>query len=222
MIKETEKINVLNYNENRVSLVVSPDKSYSFEPSADGITPVAIPMTIDEIRYANNFNAFRNGMLFFDKKKEKDVYEALDIRDWQNILTNQQIADIILHPTYEGLSKIVAIKDSAMFERVRAAYQKLQTEGNHDISIRVVQIIHTRYKELLNRQIHTSIELTKKDIPDTVSNEEMENLKTQNEAMQVQISEMKSLIEKLMAQQSGTGTNDNDVKKPSKTAKKVL
>ena len=58
MIKETEKISVLNYNENRVSIKVSPTESYSFEPSLDGVNPTTISMTIDQIRYANNHNVF--------------------------------------------------------------------------------------------------------------------------------------------------------------------
>ena len=58
MIKETEKINVLNYNENRVSVEVAPNKSYSFEPSVDGETPTVIPMSIDEIRYAEQLYSF--------------------------------------------------------------------------------------------------------------------------------------------------------------------
>ena len=128
MIKETEKISVLNYNENRVSVVVSPDKSYSFDPSTDGETPTVIPMTIDEIRYANNSSAFKTGLLFFDKTKEEDVYETLNIVDWKNILKNSDIRDIILHPTYEGLDRIISVKDSSTFERIRTAYQKLVTE----------------------------------------------------------------------------------------------
>ena len=71
MIKETEKISVLNYNENRVSVEVAPNKSYSFEPSNDGVIPTVIPMSIDEIRYANNSTAFKNGTLFFDKSREE-------------------------------------------------------------------------------------------------------------------------------------------------------
>lgn len=211
MIKETEKIGVLNYNENRVSLVVAPDKSYSFDPSIDGESPTIISMTIDEIRYANNFNAFRNGMLFFEESKAEDVYNILGIKDWKNILTNKDIREIILHPTYEGLEKLIAIKDSAMFERVRAAYHKLKTEDAHDISIRVVQIINTRYKELLNRQVNTSIVLTKKDIPDAINSAEVNDLKAQNAAMQEQMSQMQALIEKLMASQ------DNTEKKPKRT-----
>ena len=137
MIKETEKISVLNYNENRVSVEVAPNKSYSFEPSNDGVTPTVIPMSIDEIRYANNSTAFKNGTLFFDKSREEEIYKELNITDWQNILSNDAIREIILHPTYDGLNRIIAIKDRAEFERVRAVFHKLKQDETHDDSVRV-------------------------------------------------------------------------------------
>ena len=215
MIKETEKISVLNYNENRVSVEVAPHKSYSFEPSPDGKTPTVIPMTIDEIRYANNSSAFRNGTLFFDKAKEEDVYKELNIDNWKDILTNSDIEDIILHPSFDGLQKLIEIKDTASFERVRAAFHKLKQDGTHDVSVRVAQIINTRYKELLNRKIHTSIQLSKKDIPEIAHNEEMDELKAQNAAMQEQMAQMQKMIEQMMASQQKS-VSEPEEEKPLK------
>lgn len=210
MIKETEKINVLNYNENRVSTMVSPTENFSFEPSFDGVTPTVIPMTIDQIRYANNHNAFRGGFLFFEKDKEKEVYETLGIHNWEEILTNKDIRDIILNPTYDGLQKIISIKDSAVFERVRAAFHKLKVEGTHDISVRVAQIIDTRYKELQEKKVNSSLVLEKKDIP-TANVEEVESLKAENKAMQEQLAKMQEMMEKLLNQSSSTNENkEND------------
>jgi len=197
VIKDLNKIAVFNYNENRVSVEVAPGKSYSFEPSSDGETPTVIFMTIDEIRYANNSKAFKNGMLFFDKDMEEELYDELHIADWKNILTNDAIKNIILHPTFEGLSKIISIKDSAEFERVRAVFHKLRVENNQDISVRVSQIIETRYKELLNRRLTTSIELTKNDIPEQVDTMAVNELKTQNILMQEQIAKMQKMIEEM-------------------------
>ena len=194
MIKETEKISVLNYNENRVSVIAAPDKSYSFDPSVDGVTPCVIPMTMDEIRYANNSGAFKNGMLFFDPNCEEDVY-------WKDILKNKDIENIIVNPTYDGLTKLISIKDSAVFERIRTVYQKIKNEGTNDISVRVEQIIKTRYKELLNRQINTSIVLTKKDVPEKVSSDEVDTLKEQNRSMQEQLEKMQKMMEQMMANQ---------------------
>lgn len=222
MIKETEKISVLNYNENRVSVIVSPDKSYSFDPSADGIIPCVIPMTMDEIRYANNSGAFKNGMLFFDPNCEQDVYESLNIANWEDILKNKDIENIIINPTYDGLTKLISIKDSSVFERIRTVYQKIKNEGTNDISVRVEQIIKTRYKELLNRQINTSIVLTKKDVPDKVSSDEVDILKAQNKNMQEQLEKMQKVMEEMMAGQITTvATSETDTKKSSGRPKKV-
>ena len=220
MIKETEKISVLNYNANRVSVEVAPNKSYSFEPSNDGVTPTVIPMSIDEIRYANNSTAFKNGTLFFDKSREEEIYKDLNITDWQNILSNDAIREIILHPTYDGLNRIIAIKDSAEFERVRAVFHKLKQDETHDVSVRVSQIINTRYKELLNRQINTSIVLTKKDIPETVNSAEVDELKAQNAAMQEQMAQMQKLIEQMMATQNTANNTSNKEENPKEETKK--
>lgn len=219
MITQAEKINVLNYNENKVSVMVSPTESFTFEPSVDGETPSVIPMTFEQIRYANNYNTFRGGFLFFDKNKEKEIYEELGITNWESILNNKEIREILLSPSYEGLNKIVDIKDSAVFERVRAVFHKLKAEGTNDISVRVQQIINTRYKELQNKKVNTSIVLEKKDIAQSVPNKEVESLKAENKAMQEQLANMQAMMEKLLAQQSAK-TETNESKKETTTPKK--
>ena len=221
MIKQAEKINVLNYNENKVSVMVSPTDSFTFEPSVDGEIPSVIPMTFEQIRYANNYNTFRGGFLFFEESREKEIYEELGITNWESILNNKEIRSILLNPTYEGLKKIVDIKDSAVFERVRAAFHKLKIEGTNDISVRVQQIISTRYKELQNKKTTTSIVIEKKDIVSPVHSKEVESLKAENKAMQEQLANMQAMMEKLLAQQPSTATNDTtDNKKETTTQKK--
>lgn len=214
MAIETVKINVLNYNENRVSLMVSPDKSYSFDPSPDGVTPTVIPLTMEEVRYGNNSNAFKNGMLFFEEQQKEDIYNELGIPNWKDILRNKDIREIILHPTYDGLSRIISIEDGSMFERVRGVYHKLLSEGNYDISVRVEQIIRTKYKELINGHVKTSIELTKKDFNnDTVNIGEIKALREQNESLQKQVNELKKLIESMASPKN----NDSETIKKSPT-----
>lgn len=221
MIRQTEKINVLNYNENKVSVMVSPTDSFTFEPSVDGETPSVIPMTFEQIRYANNYNTFRGGFLFFEDTRAKEIYEELGINNWENILNNKQIQEILLNPTYDGLKKIVDIKDSAVFERVRTAFHKLKSEGTNDISVRVQQIINTRYKELQNKKVNTSIVIEKKDIVSSVPNQEVESLKAENKAMQEQLANMQAMMGKLLAQQSSVATtNTTNTKKEATTQKK--
>ncbi len=219
MIKQEEKINVLNFNENKVSVMISPTESFTFEPSVDGEIPSVIPMTLEQIRYANNYNAFRGGFLFFEENKEKEIYEDLVITNWENILRNKEIEEILLNPSYEGLKKIVDIKDSAVFERVRAVFHKLKTEGTNDISVRVQQIINTRYKELQNKKVTTSIVIEKKDLAQSVPNKEVESLKAENEAMQEQLANMQAMMEKLLAQQS-VKSETNEPKEETTAPKK--
>lgn len=222
----TEKINVLNYNENRVSLMVSPDKAYSFDPSPDGVTPTVIPLTMEEVRYGNNSNAFKNGMLFFEESQKEDIYNELGIANWKEILRNEDIREIILHPTYDGLSRIISIEDGSMFERVRGVYHKLLSEGNYDISVRVEQIIRTKYKELINGHVKTAIQLTKKDFNNNAANNaELKALKEQNESLQEQIAQLKELVES-MAASKNNGDSENiksnaaETKNPTTSGKK--
>lgn len=219
MITQAEKINVLNYNENKVSVMVSPTESFTFEPSIDGEIPSVIPMTFEQIRYANNYNTFRGGFLFFEESREKEIYEELGINNWEGILNNKEIREILLNPSFEGLKKIVDIKDSAVFERVRAAFHKLKSEGTNDVSVRVQQIINTRYKELQNKKVNTSIILEKKDIVQSAPNKEVESLKAENKVMQEQLANMQAMMEKLLATQSAK-TETNETKKEPTTPKK--
>ena len=177
--------------------MVSPTQSYCFDASPNGEEPTVIPMTIDEIRYVNNSNAFRGGYLFFEEDKQKDIYEALNIRNWKDILSNKAIREILLHPTFDGLQKIVTIQDVTVFERVRAALHKINFEGTHDVSVRVSQIVNTRYKELQEKKINTSIVLEKKDIPE-VKSQEVDQLRAENKAMQEQMLKMQEMMEQLM------------------------
>lgn len=221
MIKQTEKINVLNYNENKISVMVSPTDAFTFESSIDGEIPSVIPMTFDQIRYANNYNTFRGGFLFFEEDRAKEIYEELGINNWEDILSNRKIQEILLNPTYEGLKKIIDIKDSAVFERVRTAFHKLKTEGTNDISVRVQQIISTRYKELQNKKVNSSIIIEKKDIISPVPNREVESLKAENKAMQEQLANMQAMMERLLAQQPVIITTDsNETKKETAILKK--
>lgn len=198
MIKDGEKIGVLNYNENGVSLHISPTETRYLDRSRDGATPTVVFLTMEQIRYANNYNAFKTGILFFEKNKEKDVYEELNIDDWKNILTNKDIRDIIKHPTYDGLKKIISIDNDYTFERVRAAYHKVTYEENYDISIRVAQIIETRYKEIRNKKLKTAIVLEKNDVATSGNSKEVEDLKASNAEMKKQLEEMTRMMASMM------------------------
>lgn len=221
-INENKLINVLNYNENPVAITTHV-REYLCQ-SAEHDSPSITPLTFSEIESLNsNSNAFKIGTLRFPADIEKDVYEALRITGWEEILTNKDIEDIILHPSLSGLSKLIDIKNVQLFERVRGVFFSLKNTNHYDISTRVERIINTRYKELCNKQIKTDIVLSSKDTNATIPNEEVTALKEQNNALQEQMEKMQKMIEQMMNMQSNSSRAlniDEDKEEAEKQPKK--
>lgn len=196
-INENKLINVLNYNENPVAIKTHV-REYLCQ-SAEHDAPSITPLTFSEIESLNsNSNAFKIGTLRFPTEIEKDVYEALRITDWEEILTNKDIEDIILHPSLSGLTKLIEIKNVQLFERVRGVFFSLKNTNQYDISTRVERIVNARYKELCNKQIKTDILLSTKDTNTAITNEEVDALKEQNLALQEQMEKMQKMMEQMM------------------------
>ncbi|MDR6779348.1 MULTISPECIES: hypothetical protein [Paenibacillus] len=86
--------------------------------------------------------------MWFDGEFSDEIYEKLSIRDYKDILTNQDIKNIILRPTKEGLTKLIKIQSASLFERVRGLVIQLENTKFYDISTRVKNVVEERYKEL--------------------------------------------------------------------------
>ncbi len=224
-INENKLINVLNYNDNVV--VIKTHKAEYLCPSQENGQPSITPLTFAEVESLNsNSNAFKIGTLRFPEDIQENVYNEIRISDWKDILTNETIEDIILHPSLEGLTKLISIKSVALFERVRGIFFSLKNTNQYDISTRVEKIINARYKELNNRQIKTNIILTTKDTNAQIPNDEVNALKEQNEMMKTQLESMQKMMEQMMAMQSNQlkesaeNTKDDNDEKPLETEKK--
>ena len=221
---ENKLINVLNYNENPVA-IATHQREYLCSP-AEGENPSITPLTFSEIESLNSSsNAFKIGTLRFPSEVEADIYEALRITDWEDILTNEAIEDIILHPSLDGLTKIVKIQNASLFERVRGVFFSLKNSNQYDISTRVEKVITARYKELCNGKIKTKIILTPKDTIPITSSEDVNALKAQNEEMKNQMLQMQQMMEQMMKMQqaqseSDKEAEDNEKKVETETKKK--
>ena len=202
MIKDMKTINVLNYNSSTVVISTKHD-SYAIEPAIDSDNPTILPLTLDEILYANaNSMAFKSGILRFPEDIEKEMYEDyLRIPNWESLLTIKQIENIILHPTMEGLTKLVSVKDSGIFDRIRGVFIRLKNTTNDDISLRVEKIIEARGNELRNGIRNTQIVIKARDAVSTVSTDEVDGLKKQNEDLQNQLNEMQAMMAEFLASQ---------------------
>jgi hypothetical protein len=209
IINENKLINVLNYNENPVAIKTHV-REYLCQ-AAENDTPSITPLTFSEIESLNsNSNAFKIGTLRFPSDTEAEIYEALRITDWEEILTNKDIEDIILHPSLSGLTKLIAINNVQLFERVRGVFFSLKNTNQYDISTRVEKIVVTRYKELCNRQIKTGIVLSTKDTSTTVPSEEVNALKEQNIVLQEKMLQMQKMIEQMIAMQTASATKTTE------------
>ena len=221
-IKDMKTINLLNYNEN-VVVVSTKHDSYAIEPAINSETPTILPLTLDEILYINgNSYAFKTGLLRFPEDIEKEMYEDhLRIPNWKDLLTVKDMENIILRPTVDGLTKLVNIKDSGIFDRVRGVFTRLKNTTDNDISLRVEGIIKTRADELRKGIRNSAIIIKAKDAVSSVSTEEVDTLKEQNAALQEQMAQMQKMMEQMLsAQNSSVNTSNTSESKETATAPK--
>lgn len=204
---DTQNINVLNYNENEV-FVDSAREHYKFSASRDGKTPSIVPMSLDELQYiASNTDIIITGWLTFDENVKEELYEKLRIANWKDILTNEDIKDILTSPTKEGLQKLIDIKSQTYFDRVRIVMFRLMQDGV-DITTKVDRIVEQRYNELRKKQRNSSIIITKKDTQVFATPEDVKALSEQNATLQSQLIEMKRMMEEMMSMQNAQKTDE--------------
>ncbi len=209
---DTQNISVLNYNENSV-FVDTATNHYTFRGSKDGKRPVEVPMPLNEVKYiASNTNLIDTGWLTFEDEFKREIFEDyLKIRDWEEILTNERIEEILLHPTVDGLRKLIEITNITQFDRVRIVMHRLKSD-NADITMKVENLVNTRYKELTRRLRKSKIVITAKDVGSSIGSDEADTLRKQNESLQAQMAEMQLMMKRMMEQQSVPKASEEDVK----------
>ena len=217
---DLQNITVLNYNENDV-FVDSSKEHYKFNASRDGVTPTMQNISISDLQYiCSNTDIIVTGWLTFDEDEKEEIYTALRLPNWREILTNKDIENILTNPTMEGLQRIIDITNPTYFDRVRIVMFRLLSDGV-DISSKVKNVIDRRYNELQKRQRVSSIILNPRVEEKKVSNEQMQELTEQNVKLQEQLEQMKQMMEKLMSAQTSTVTTNADTDKTSaETTKK--
>lgn len=205
LIKDMKTISVLNPNQNIVVVSTKHD-SYTMESASDSNNPTILPLTLDEILYVNgNSAAFKSGILRFDKEIEQEMYEEyLKIPNWKDLFNITDIENIILHPTIDGLTKLVTIKDSGIFDRIRGVFVRLKNTTDNDISLRVENIISTRSDELRRGIRNSQIVIKAKDAISVIPSEEVDALKEQNKNLQEQMDNMQKMMKQMMDKQNST------------------
>lgn len=194
---------VLNYNTSPVS--IRTRHSSELIPAGDDKSPSSVPLSLDDIVYANNSgNAFKCGLLRFEPEYEEEIYNELRIANWKDILTNKELYDIILDPDMDGLQRLIDISDPMYFDRVYGAFVGLKNDGA-TISTKVDEIMRIRRNELKEHKKISAIHLTKKSVSDEDPRDaKIAQMEAQMEAMQ-----------KLLEQLSSASTADVKPKKKS-------
>lgn len=139
---------------------------------------------MDEIKYVNNSKVFKSGILEFPSDLEDEIYEVLRI-DKDKVLKFNEIRDILLNPTKDGLTKILSITSLSNFDRVRGQFQKLKYDG-YKLTLDVADLIDKRTKELFNNKIKSDVMIEKIDM-------EGKNQKRVDE-LERQLEEMKAML----------------------------
>lgn len=211
-IKENVSIPVLNYNESNVCIPTNIS-THILPPAVDGVPSVDY-LSFAEINYVNGISdCFRTGMVRFDDNDKEEVYSALNIANWENILTNEEIRDILLNPTIDGLQRIIDVTNRSIFDRIRTIFVSLKENTDNDISNRVIKIMETREQEFKRGVYKTQIVLKPKDIPEkSVSNDEINAIKEQNAMLMEQLAEMQKMIASLKNDKSETSNTETTKK----------
>ncbi len=215
MLDKNKTYLVLNYNGSPVA-VSTRHESYII-PGGSSVSPSSMPLSVDEIVQINSHsNVFKMGILWFEEEFQEDLYKECRIRNWQDILTDSEIEDIILHPTLEKLERLLSIENEQYFERCYGIYIGLKN-SNHSIKKNVENVMLARRKELRNKKYKTGILLTKKETP-AVSEEILKETQEKNEKLTKEVDELKAMVAQLLAAQQ----NSAPVKVKTETTEKKI
>ena len=211
-ISKTKNYLVLNCSPSQVAISTKYE-SY-LVPGGTPESPGTLPLTFDEIAVVNSTSpVFKIGLLRFEPKEEEEMYDALSIVGWRDILTEEKIEAILLHPTKEDLERILAIDNIAYFERIRGVLIGLKSAGV-DVSNRIDNLIEKRRVELAKHQRKTAIQLVERKQP------EEQPSKAEFDSMKKQLADMKAMMEKLLAHEDAPKQDTNAAeKKPVRTNK---
>lgn len=207
-------ITLQNYNPFTVFIPTQLGRTFKLDPCIDNI-PTLVTVQFNDCEYVNGqSSAFRTGLLIpkLNEEENKEFYEALNIYNYEDILTNDKIEKILKTPTIEGLNKILEIEDDSLFERVRTILIKLKNLNGFSISTKVIDLVNIRYSELKKGKRKTEYVIQESHINnDIIKSETIEQLKEQkakNEQLERELNELKANMAKFIQSQKTSVDDD--------------
>lgn len=188
-LNQNKQYLVFNYCSSPITVATRHDSHII--PGGTHEEPSTFPFTLEELAFINNNSGvFKYGLLWFEEEYAPALYDYLRIRDYDKIMTDEQITDMLLHPTPDGLQAILDITNDVYFNRVRGIYTHLK--NTRDISGRVGRLIAARYKEILNKKLTSSITIERTQV-----NSESPSSNKQVAALEERINNLEGLLNKI-------------------------
>lgn len=171
-----ENIKLLNYMSSPVS-VSTRDKNLLIAPCVDGV-PGFEYFTEREIEYINSVSTvLRTGALEFEEDIRDKMYRKLSIPDWETrCLFENDLDNMLLHPSLATMQRIVDITDLISIERVRGHVVRL-IANQADVSVKVRDIVNKRFEEINRGERKSKIVLSPAVPKKTAAEEEIAELK---------------------------------------------
>lgn len=215
-VMEKKFIDVLNCDDNVVTISSLNGKGYTFEPGSVE-DPCVIPIPPEEIMYMNSTcSAFKNGVLRFRPEEQNEIFKAIGIKG-DDVLFIEDIDNAILNPTVENLQRMIDIKDGAQFERIRGRFYRM-TNAGEDLSTKVKRLIDERYKELRAGKRNSELSVVPAAKSSTDAQAELEAAKNQIVEMQKQMQEALAQMQAVMS--ARPVAQDTPVEKTTKRGRK--
>ncbi len=190
---------VYNYNSSPVTVATRYD-SYII-PAGTKDEPATFPLTMDEIRFINNTSGvFKYGILWFDDAIASEIYENLRIRNYDKILTDEQIEDCLTDPTADKLNIIVGVTSDVLFNRIRGIYMRIKNTTG--LSSKVSEVVERRYREIRDKKFTSSMEV--QNAAASQNNEV--------NALRRQVEELKKMVSGMAVPASMDNTSNADTK----------
>lgn len=201
--------------------LVGQRRDYIFPPCENG-EPTMNFVDFDEIEYAHSRGKlFTTGLLIFDESDQEDMYSTLGIKDWKDkVWFNKDIEDAILNPSVEKMQRIIDVKDTIVFERIRGMMVRFVNE-QRDVSQNVIKLINARFKELNAGNYTSKIKVRASDTERPVLSNEVEDLKRQNEELQKMMKQMMEQMAKMKSDNTDVAEEGSDVEPERESVSKT-
>ncbi len=216
-IRDQQYIKVMNFSPSKVCSE-GKSRGYLFPPARDD-GPSVEYMSFQDIEYADSrSSAFTSGLLRFDDSVEDDVFSELKHFNWREKLWSEEdIDNVILTPTPENQSKIIAVKDILTIERIRGRAVGMINKDNEMITAKIVELINARFAEINAGKINSLLSpFVRKDPPAQVSANELSEMQKENVELKNRLAEMDKMVEQLM---TAKGVSAEETDGPSVSAK---